>query len=225
MNKKQVKATDIITTDKIRRTSNNISKINTSLADIAGINANQQEADIHNDKLLILDASSSMDMRIGSVTKWEHLIHAIEIHFLGSNANCLVFSSSMSTKLLAPEDISGHYPGGSTAMDEPFIAAYDKKLQDGTIISEFESIILISDGQPDGGLDGQEDVINIALKIKKPVNCIYIGDDNEAGAIFMKKLSKLTNGSSDVVKDNPDDIKLLKTKLAGLLGTGKAIEL
>ena len=73
---------------------------------------------------------------------------------------------------------------------------------------------MISDGEPNCGPD--DDIFDLAATFEDPINCIFIGEDNDrSGIAFMKKLAALTGGV-DSGRIEPsmlgDTIKLLITK-------------
>ncbi len=171
-----------------------------SLERILGQEQNQN----FSDTCIILDASASMGDRIGSLSKWDHLLHAVNVHFEDTDARGIVFSSTADYC-----DINNPpFLRGNTNMNLAFMLAQKMDTQ-------LNQIIIISDGLPYPV--SPEEVIKEAKLCRCKVDCIFIGSDDDRGAEFMKRLADECNGQEFTVNDNPEDIKLLKSVIAGLI--------
>ena len=145
-----------------------------------------------------------MNAVISSVTLWDHLLHAVNIHFKDSQVNCIVFGSIASI-----EDIENPKKlGGGTNMQLAFRLVNEK------LMPGIKNVILISDGLP---TCGEQPIFDECEKGGFKVDCIYIGEDNSRGAEFLKKLSSMFGGKEYTVGDNQDDIKFLKNAIKGFL--------
>lgn len=133
--------------------------------------------------LLIVDASGSMAETIeGGKSKWYHVIDCLKDYL---SAKKIYFNDSVYEQ--RPER-----PDGGTDLESAFCAVKDN----------FKKIILISDGLP----NSPKDAINSALLLSKPINVIYIGDNN-TGEEFMKYLARITRGSQVTVSEKSDNFQ------------------
>lgn len=77
-----------------------------------------------------------------------------------------------------------------------------------------EKIAFLSDGSPG---DAERDILNAARQLDHALDCIYIGEEGERGAIFMKQLASVKNGT---YSNESNAMLQLESKLSGLLGSG-----
>jgi hypothetical protein len=79
----------------------------------------------------------------------------------------------------------------------------------------FDSIILVSDGEPDGGWGRRDDVVEEAKKLGVPVHSIFIGRPGSEGSRFLERLAEATGGKA--LNADPHQIKLLSGTLASAI--------
>ncbi len=155
------------------------------------------------DTCVVVDSSGSMSDYVGEMTKWQHLLHALQYHFENTNAKCISFSSSAHfTDIENPE-----YEGGGTSLSPALQMCY-----------EFSNLIIISDGE----LHDERSSLIVAEQLAKngvKGDTIYIGNDTEYGAKTMKKLAKILGGEQQTVDSNKGvkEMKKLKQVFAGFL--------
>lgn len=75
-------------------------------------------------------------------------------------------------------------------------------------------LVIVTDGMP----DSEAEAFQAAREFGHPIDCFYIGDGNDRGAIFARELAARTGGTAnlaDLMKP-----KELRAGIAGLLGDG-----
>lgn len=75
-------------------------------------------------------------------------------------------------------------------------------------------LIIVTDGQP----DSESATFAAASRFGKPIDVFYIGDGNDGGADFAKRLAAATGGTANVTDLGAP--KQLTSAIAGLLGDG-----
>jgi len=75
-------------------------------------------------------------------------------------------------------------------------------------------LIIVTDGQP----DSESRTFQAAARFGKPIDVFYIGDGNDSGADFAKRLAAATGGTANVTDLGAP--KQLQSAIAGLLGDG-----
>lgn len=200
---------DIIKSETIRKKIGSRAR---SLESFAGVESSVSGSRRNtNDKVLVIDKSSSMSESVGGMTKWDHLLHAINLHFAGGHAIAVCFDGSPNVQVMHVDDIAHQVrPGGGTAMEYAF-----QEIHRGNFLTggKYKSIIAISDGET----YNEEKAMDAAKTLGVKVDTIYIGEDDTAGCEFMKRLSKETGGGHNTVNDDEQGIRLLESAIAGLL--------
>ena len=80
-------------------------------------------------------------------------------------------------------------------------------------------LIIVTDGQP----DSEKATFAAAARFGKPIDVFYIGDGNDGGADFAKRLAAATGGTANVTDLGAP--KQLQSAIAGLLGDGSVTSL
>jgi Mg-chelatase subunit ChlD len=80
-------------------------------------------------------------------------------------------------------------------------------------------LIIVTDGQP----DSEARTFEAAARFAKPIDVFYIGDGNDGGADFAKRLAAATGGTANVTDLGAP--KQLTSAIAGLLGSGSVSSL
>lgn len=172
--------------DQIQKGNSNVTK--GSIYDVAtdkGVKVEEilSEADV----IVMLDISSSMDMRLGDgSTRYSKATDALaDIQKAHPGRVALItFSSDAKMEL-------GGVPGspyGSTNMMSALELGHNF---DGLDTKFF----LISDGEPDYGIKAQ--IIPFAKTFEDPIHCIFIGEDHDReGMRFMSDIAKVTGGEN-----------------------------
>lgn len=80
-------------------------------------------------------------------------------------------------------------------------------------------LIIVTDGQP----DSESLTFEAAARFGKPIDVFYIGDGNDFGADFAKRLAAATGGAANVTDLGMP--KQLTSAIAGLLGDGSVSSL
>jgi len=193
----------------IKSSAKKLQRAGSSLERYAGLNKSN-----NNSTILVIDKSSSMNENVGSMTKWEHLIHAVNQHFNDDSHLCIAFSCGGITYLTKclPSELNNVSPQGGTEMHYAFQYILENNLHEA-----YESIVVISDGET----YGEDMTIQEAKKLGRKIDCIFIGHEKSDGWRFIRRLAKECDGKSDRVGADKDEIKLLGTKITGLLGSGK----
>jgi Mg-chelatase subunit ChlD len=76
-------------------------------------------------------------------------------------------------------------------------------------------MVVVTDGVP----DSQEDAFGAAARFGNPIDVFFIGDANDIGAKFCKRLAEMTGGKCSLTTlANP---KELASQIRGLLGDGR----
>src|SRR5690606_1621795 len=138
------------------------------------------EADI----VILFDHSGSMGAFLPNGERvWHAAVRALEgVQAANDGRVVLVAFDSIPTLCLSgrpPEPAGGTALGGALRKVKP-------------LDIEGTKFILISDGQP---TDGIEQNIALARTFTCPIDCIFIGSDNDrAGIAFMNRLSEATGG-------------------------------
>lgn len=157
------------------------------------------------DTCVIVDSSGSMSDYVGEMTKWQHLLHALQYHFENTAAKCISFSgSAYFTEIENPQ-----YEGGGTSLGKAFQLCLN---------NDFANLIIISDGE----LHDEEESLRLARMLANrgtKGDTIYIGNDNEYGAATMRKIADILGGSQETVDSNKgvEEMKQLKSAIAGFL--------
>jgi len=170
--------------------------------------------------LLLLDFSGSMyERHSGGKTRYECLVESIKVAGLG-DCPAITFGEGGMRHLFrmhgdrlpkhAGLNIVAEAQEPGTPMSEAIDLALRRRRRP-------KVVFLISDGEPldspDGGWDSKQSAFERALKLKCPVNTVFIGDDPEAEA-FMGAIARATGGYFQNVKDRPIQGRSLTDQLA-----------
>ena len=148
--------------------------------------------------LLVLDVSGSMaeeiDFKNTRKSKYEAL--KITLNELGTDNNGLELQYiAFATDAEIVKDISNlPKPNGVTNLPAAFNLINNK-------VSEFDKVILLSDGQPTDSSgkvlpeNDKLDLQKIAFGLGKPLDVIYIGETQDDGVDFMQRLAAITGGN------------------------------
>ncbi len=166
---------------------NNLSKLKEAKQAIA---TRKEEIAKEEETLLLLDASGSMeDSDANGVPKMKTLGKMIKI-MPGADKiyfNSDVFNYGKKTDMPVPD--------GNTDLALAF--RYIKS----NYMNKYKKIILISDGEP----FSENDALEEALKLKQPINIIFIGIKGSVGECFMQKLAKATGGTNITLSEKSRD--------------------
>jgi len=162
--------------------------------------ANQASLATHEDIALLLDDSSSMEIRDDFIkSRMDYLREAVigfanEIDFVASKVLCVPFNSSSFISTTQAQ-LKGSYiaqSGGSTPMHRAI-----KRLLDSTILRG----ILISDGEADNEEWALSEARSCAaLPTKKKIDCVHIGHSRD-GEVTLRRIAELTGGLYFKFKD------------------------
>lgn len=186
---------------EIIKSSGTPSKDHNSLEKFLGVN---KKGGLE-DTCIIVDSSGSMADYVGEMTKWQHLLHALQYHFEDTDAKCISFSgSAFFTEIEKP-----NYQGGGTSLSKAFQLCLKEP---------FSNLIIISDGE----LHDEEESIDLAKILAgngTKGDTIYIGNDNEYGADTMRKIARILGGEQTTVDSTKgvEEMKLLTQAFAGFL--------
>lgn len=147
--------------------------------------------------LLVLDVSGSMAEEINFKNTRKSKYEALKttLNELGTDTNGLELQYiAFSTDAEIVKDISNlPKPNGVTNLPAAFNLINNK-------VSEFDKVILVSDGQPTDSSgkvlpdNDKLDLQKIAFGLGKPLDVIYIGETQDDGVDFMQRLAAITGG-------------------------------
>lgn len=140
---------------------------------------NERNEMIKGKPVFLLDVSGSMNERIGDKSKIDCLKNIMTNY---PDNRKVSFSTTVQEGMIPQAE-------GKTNMSLGF-----KHLQSSINIS----IVLVSDGEP----DSPGDALTEAVKLRVPVNVIYIGERGDKGDGFMRGLAKITGGTYNRVDPN-----------------------
>jgi hypothetical protein len=161
-------------------------------------------------KLVFVDMSYSMDDEVGALSKWKHLLAAMDELFEHDDMPIIAFARTGMRRTLG-QLFKGEGPCGNTNM----LHAFEMAKND---VPPAKSAFIISDGEP---TSPEQATLDAAVELGIPFDTFYIGPDDtryNPGLDFMKKLAELTGGKHDNIKADEKGILQLKNKIAGLLG-------
>jgi hypothetical protein len=170
------------------------------------ITVRKDEIKKEKETLLLLDASYSMsDNDSNGISKMQTLGKMIKTM---PNADKIYFNSDI---MNYGKRTDTPQPGGAGT----FLADAFKYIKSKSYTNIYKKIILISDGMP----NSENEAIESALDLKKPINIIFIGDKGSDGERFMQRLAKATGGSNITLseKSNNFSSQLINTSKQLLL--------
>lgn len=148
--------------------------------------------------LLVLDVSGSMAEEINFKNTRKSKYEALKttLNELGTDTSGLELQYiAFSTDAEIVKDISNlPKPNGVTNLPAAFNLINNK-------VSEFDKVILVSDGQPTNSSgevlpdNDKLDLQKIAFGLGKPLDVIYIGETQDDGVDFMQRLAAITGGN------------------------------
>lgn len=155
--------------------------------------------------MLILDVSSSMGTSVLNDphmrSRYHHLTQAIKSF---PNLPRVSFNDSVYPNQVPPH---GGWTDLYKCLRHPFVKD-----------SVNDSFIMVSDGEP----SREDEALEAAISLKRPVNVIFIGDHGSHGHKYMRKIAEMTGGI-EIAPDANGQLQLadfLQKTIAGFLGTG-----
>lgn len=161
-------------------------------------------------KVFLLDISGSMDCYVDDKSKLDHLRTIMKDY---PEAKKICFSSDVYCSVDRNGNVDCTIP--TSAHGSTDLARAIRYLR--TLAKRPESLVLISDGEP----DDMGAAIREAAGLSVPIDIIFIGQKGSSGERFMINLAQLTRGRQFTIEDKSANFqKQLSIKIAGLLTSG-----
>lgn len=153
--------------------------------------------------VILFDVSLSMNELLPGGERKIDILRSVFRHPKGDKEIAIAFSSIAT---IIPDFASIPHPNGNTDLEQAIALATTYKPR---------ATLVISDGMP----DCEAKALNAAQKLTGVINCLFVGNEEDTGAIaFMRKLARLGCGQATVCDISKlDGVPRLKSAISLLL--------